>query len=433
MAKDFATKSVLSVLDSAADIEYEIRHIRKENLFCLYKHSVDDNGKSHCYLIKKKAIIDYKKDLSDFRKYIYNELIGRKTLSTKDDVQKDSNKENDEKWVDIPPRKKNTPKLQRTDIEWKDLPPFKKTVPEIECGNMEWIDVPPRKKAAPKIQGEDTEWVDYVPAKRKRTKRISDVDILPPCQLSDLKMTDLESLFIEWEKAQQNEPDWLWEITNGGNHNIGKNHFRRDGIIDEDTFRNERVKVLFISSEANDNDYSAAVHEKMNTVEDYRKYYRTGIDDWEGQMRVRIAEMYKLICGIERKSLANNEAANRFAVMDINKRGGGSSIKGGKHLNAYCRYYAPFIRKEIEIIDPDIVAIIGKNLYHLDFHRRYLGAIEEDRKCYFELNGKRVPILSLYQTSVFQGKEEPLPGYEDDRIIGKQATVCAKELKRFGI
>ena len=171
----------------------------------------------------------------------------------------------------------------------------------------------------------------------------------------------------------------------------------------------------------------------MNTVDDYRKYYQTGIDDWNGKMRERIAEMYKVICGIERKSLANSDAAIRFAVMDINKRGGGSTIKDGSHLESYCRYYAPFIRKEIEIINPDIVAIIGKNLYYLDFHRKYLGATGSARKSYFELNGKQVPILSLYQTSVYQSRKAPLPGYEDNKTIGKQAAMCAEELKKFGI
>ena len=150
-------------------------------------------------------------------------------------------------------------------------------------------------------------------------------------------------------------------------------------------------------------------------------------------MRERLAEMYKVICGIERRSMTNSEAAIHFAIMDINKRGGGPEIKRGNHLKAYCRYYAKFIRKEIEIINPDIVAMIGTNLYDMNLHRVFLGVFSENGRYYFNLNGKRVPILSLWQTSYYQGKNEPLAGYEDNRIIGKQAQRCISELKRFGL
>ena len=49
----------------------------------------------------------------------------------------------------------------------------------------------------------------------------------------------LEQLFIKWEYAQGNEPDFSWERTRGGK-NITKSHFRRDGIIDEAVFSKEK-------------------------------------------------------------------------------------------------------------------------------------------------------------------------------------------------
>ena len=250
----------------------------------------------------------------------------------------------------------------------------------------------------------------------------------------DIKKTSqLEQLFLEWENAQKNEPDAVWKLTNGGNANITREHFRRDGIIDEATYDNEKVKVLFISAEANDNSYSALTNSHPNSIYDYREFHFTGKETWKGRMRERLAELYKVISGIERNSMSNPEAVMHFAIMDINKRGGGPEIKGGKHLKAYCRYYAKYIRKEIEIINPDIVAIIGTNLYDMDLHRTYLGAFSENERSYFNLFGKKVPILSLWQTSYYQGKTEPLAGYEDNRIIGKQAQRCISELKRFGL
>ena len=247
------------------------------------------------------------------------------------------------------------------------------------------------------------------------------------------KSERLEQLFLDWENAQKNEPDAIWKLTNGGNSNITKEHFRRDGIIDEATFGKERVKVLFISAEANDNEYSALTNSRPNSVDDYREYHFTGNETWKGRMRERLAELYKVISGMERDAMSNPEAAMHFAIMDINKRGGGPEIKGGKHLKAYCKHYAGFIRREIEIIDPDIVAIVGTNLYDLGLHKSFLGAFSSNGNCYFDLKGKKVPILSLWQTSYYQGKNEPLAGYEDNRTIGKQAERCVNELKRFGL
>ena len=104
-----------------------------------------------------------------------------------------------------------------------------------------------------------------------------------------------------------------------------------------------------------------------------------------------------------------------------------------EHIIAYCKQYAKFIRKEIEIIDPDIVAFIGQNLFNMNLHTQYLGAINDDGKFYFLINGKTVPILSLWQTCYYQGKNEPLEGYEDNRIVGKQAARCMEELYKYGL
>lgn len=245
------------------------------------------------------------------------------------------------------------------------------------------------------------------------------------------KAEALEQLFKAWEKAQLEEPDEIWKKTNGGNANIGKAHFRRDGIIDEYVYSNEKCKVLFVSAEANDNEYSALINKTPNTVDDYLEFHRTGNDSWRGKMRERLSELYKVICRIDRHSMTNQEASIHFAVMDINKRGGGSDIKNGKHIIAYCKQYAKFIRKEIEIIDPDIVAFIGQNLFNMNLHTQYLGAINDDGKSYFLIKGKTVPILSLWQTCYYQGKNEPLDGYEDNRIVGKQAARCVEELCKY--
>lgn len=109
------------------------------------------------------------------------------------------------------------------------------------------------------------------------------------------------------------------------------------------------------------------------------------------------------------------------------------SLGNGYHVENYCRQYASFIRKEIEIIHPDIVAIIGLNLFNMNLHGKYLGGIKEDGRDYFVLNNKKLPILRLWQTSYYQGRCQTAKGYEDNRIIGKQVTKALEEMRRYGL
>lgn len=244
---------------------------------------------------------------------------------------------------------------------------------------------------------------------------------------------DLEKLFTIWQKVQSEEPDEIWRLTKGTAVNISKAHFRRDGIIDELVFDREKYKILFISSEANDDEYSAKDNNLPSTVDDYINYHITRHDDWKGKMRERLSEIYKVLSHTDRNNMANPDAALHFAVMDINKRGGGSLVGYDNHIEYYCKQYASFIREEIEIINPDIVAIIGINLFNMNLHGKYLGAIKEIDKDYFIISNKKIPILSLWQTSYYQGQCEVAKGYEDNKIIGKQVAKALEEMKRYGL
>lgn len=245
------------------------------------------------------------------------------------------------------------------------------------------------------------------------------------------KSEQLEQLFIEWEYAQENEPDFSWELTRGGK-NITKSHFRRDGIIDEVVFSKEKRKILFISNEANDDEYSAKFNPKPSSIVDYQKYYETGHDDWKGKMRERTSAIYKIVAEIGIDEMSNSDATIHYAVMDLNKRGGSADVKNGFHIQAYCNYYKEFIRKEIEIINPDIVIWLGTKTYDADLHIKYLDAKKVGDKVYFFINDKKIPILRMWHTSFYQGKIEPLQGYSN-RIIGKLCAKCKEEMERYNI
>lgn len=375
------TKKIKLINDPVTQIGYKIIHVSPDDIYQIWTQYHYCNGKLLRNRVRTDEAIRLEKDLAALIKYVEEEIVGKHYEFYEDGV----------------------------------------FIPNIGKSFTPHVFVR-QEKIKEKTGSIREESIDT-----KRSKNVAESAV----ENVGSKSQQLEKLFKAWEKAQAEEPDDIWMLTRGNSRNITKEHFRRDGIIHERTYVKEKRKILFISAEANDDEYSAATNKRPNTVEDYLYFNHTGYDDWKGHMRLRLAELYKVISQIERNSMPNAEAALHFAVMDLNKRGGRSRIDDGKHIQAYCRRYADFICKEIEIISPDVVAFIGTNLYNMGIHTEYLGAVDEDGKCFFLINNRRIPILSLYQTSYYQGRGEVAAGYEDDRVIGKQVSRCLSEMKRL--
>lgn len=136
--------------------------------------------------------------------------------------------------------------------------------------------------------------------------------------------------------------------------------------------------------------------------------------------------------GIGRMEMSDADAALHYAVMDLNKRGGGSDLKSAAHIEEYCKYYQNFIKREIEIINPDVVVWLGTKTYDMELHSKYLDAECEKDKRYFIIDHKKVPILRMWHTSYYRGHIEPLPGYSN-RIVGKLCAKCLEELEKYNI
>ncbi len=246
------------------------------------------------------------------------------------------------------------------------------------------------------------------------------------------KIERLNELFERWKKAHTEETQESLLKTISGN-NIKPYFFEKDGIIDEDAFEKERIKVLFISAEANADEYNAkeGIYE-TDYRQAYLSYFESGKDDWGGKMRERLCGIYKYLT--HQPNLILKEAANKFAVMDINKRGGKSTIDKGKHLVAYTELYKSFINEEIKVINPDVVVLVGVNLCELRIVQR-LGCLEEDNKCFFQINGKKVPILLSLQTAYVHyqaGRYPPLDGC-DNKAIGILCSYLRNEIEKYRI
>ena len=241
------------------------------------------------------------------------------------------------------------------------------------------------------------------------------------------KCDTINDLFEMWMKEQKNESDVDWEITKGQTKNIEKGTFCIDGIINTDRFQKQNKKVLFITNEANADGYTG--NEQPHRIYDFIEYYKSGYDSWRGKMRERICALYMTIIGQFDGELQT--VAQDFAFMNLNKRGGTNYVNGGEHIDKYCSLYAPFIKREIELIDPDIIVWLGVNTFDMNIHTKYLGAVKQADKVFMVLNGKKVPIIRMWHTSA-RTKYRKLDKF-DNKVIAKLAAKLADEMEKYHI
>ena len=109
MARGHQTKGVYYKEDRTGKIEYKITYFIEQQVFRVYKQIKNDEGKyAHRFTMKTRHIVDYKKDLSDLKQYIENELIGENSDVVNILPSKPQKESKDDKWVDLKPKKKKT-------------------------------------------------------------------------------------------------------------------------------------------------------------------------------------------------------------------------------------------------------------------------------------------------------------------------------------
>ncbi|MBR1531095.1 MAG: hypothetical protein IJ643_03425, partial [Eubacterium sp.] len=114
------------------------------------------------------------------------------------------------------------------------------------------------------------------------------------------KTKQLEELFKKWRTKQINEHEESLKSTMLKDREIvQKDFFCADGIICEEQFEKEEVKVLFIANEPNmeSEDYKKKkkdgeeIPPESSQIADFREYRKLQKDEWKGKLRQRICEI----------------------------------------------------------------------------------------------------------------------------------------------
>lgn len=222
------------------------------------------------------------------------------------------------------------------------------------------------------------------------------------------KAENLDELFDIWKEAHSQEPLEHWDKTKKRfDDSIPKDNFVYDGIIESEVFKNENLKILFISNEANVKSYE---YKSGDRREDFKAYYEKKEDRFKGKMCERICAIFNEI--IREPSPEYYKSAKRFAFMNINKRGGSNQIGDGSHIKEYCDLYKEFIEREISLNDPDLIVWLGIKTYNMNLLQN-IGADCKGNILYINVNGHDVPIMKMWHTCYYRASKNSLSNYNE--------------------
>lgn len=195
----------------------------------------------------------------------------------------------------------------------------------------------------------------------------------------------LKELFDFWIKEHGNDEEYKCEKTG-----IANDSFTPDGMVNEETWNQlhteNKKKVLYLLREANGN--TSTLTEDGKSVDNGEFWFQQCVDNGNigNIIFKRIEEMQKII---QDEESYNGEILKQVAYMNINKRGGGSTVDW-KILNEYAHKYKKQIMKEICILKPDIIVCCGTYWTFID---NICGLYEENDKAKWEPHDKRDFVL----------------------------------------
>lgn len=220
------------------------------------------------------------------------------------------------------------------------------------------------------------------------------------------KCSTLGELFSCWAEEERNEPDEEYAEYHKRN-DVPKNNFCIDGFIDKESYDSAKKKVLFIAKESHigpnvEIPYSESENKEFWASREVRKAKQEGAK-LKNTFLKGMAMLYNdYLCDRDPQNTAPDKSTDNLsdvAFMNLNKRGGYVYCVW-KTLCTYVEKYAVYIRKEIEIIDPDLVVCCGQGVRDLvdrfelakgrkvvtAYHPSYFRRSDEEKRRFFRNN-----------------------------------------------
>jgi hypothetical protein len=239
--------------------------------------------------------------------------------------------------------------------------------------------------------------------------------------LENIKTED--ELFDLWRK----KPYFVGENNVIIDH--GKNNFVSDGIVNHNEWNKveDKKKILFILKEAHSLPDGSSISELIKTKEPSRIWKR--VIEWTygitNTSKVEIAKYSSDKLDYN----ANNKWLNKIAILNI-KKSNGKTRSSNDELEEYARYDKNEIKKQIEIINPDIIVCGYTGEYlKLICDGKVMEVQNKDNWYYFaDLCGKTIIILDYYHpasqvkiqlnyytiTNIYQQALKEFPGLKND-------------------
>lgn len=205
---------------------------------------------------------------------------------------------------------------------------------------------------------------------------------------------NLDELFVKWEE--------------NGNFNF----FVKDGIICEDVYSLQKTKILFVLRDAH-------IAEGQKPPYDLRVGLANPIAEGKTWNNVARWTNALLSDSVEFEKIENINADElkkqliRVAVLNLKKEAGESRAK---NIEKYAKEHSEWIKKEIEICNPDIIVAGGTfdDLFSKVYRQTVPKEIikgnfkgREYRKGYVMVQGREIPVIDQYHPQ-YTGKNKKL-------------------------
>jgi hypothetical protein len=166
--------------------------------------------------------------------------------------------------------------------------------------------------------------------------------------LTSVLNKQLDQLFEEWESSN---PQYLGKFT-------------RDGIVNENQFQEQKLKLLFIAKEPNQTNVSPTEKQEdyrveLNQVEmhkDYSKVYSYRIAEWAHGLLNDFPPFEELFSEAKFNRERYREILQKIAFMNV-KKTGGTGASNPEELHKAIVQDHKFLMAEIKIIDPDLIVL----------------------------------------------------------------------------